>query len=601
MFARSFVLIAAAVVFTAAAVCPAEPGRTEPYPLPRQKELAEKAGFKIVPAPDAPQGEVPLPECAGEARLAGMVPFVRDYNLPIYPESAVLKAELAETPAITLARGETEPLSLGVQALTDLKGITAKVVPADGEAVEGLKLRIQQLEPAYIRTGGRNAKKAVLTHLRLRPILARGLDKGVNAQYWVTATADEQAKPGEYAYTVVLQAKDHNRLTVPVVVTVRPYTLADPGRWIGAFCAARLVPDVEMARDWKDHGINGMLWSSSKVKWNPRLVDGELKLDLSETEKIIDTLAEAGIDGAVAVAIGNDRRGMLEAELMELYDRKPAKKEKVGRKTAKVARMDDEVINKAYKESIRQFNALVKSKENWPEVAILPYDEPTERLMPEATLRYTQIKEVAPNLPVYGVTMNRLEWAKKLAPISDILVCNGDRRRIAALGEELGKRVWTYAGSPAAIGAGGGRFNMGMRLYQFDLGSHWFWCYDFHPGNPFNEFDSHTGDAQWVVVYPTEEPGRHAVTLTYEGFREAYDDMRYAATVRELLKEKKGGTRDRIAAEFDKLIESIPVGRDVSGLSQEETDPYESLPDYQVLTHLRAKLVMMIETLRKME
>jgi hypothetical protein len=47
-----------------------------------------------------------------------------------------------------------------------------------------------------------------------------------------------------------------------------------------------------------------------------------------------------------------------------------------------------EVINRTYKEGIRQLSALVKTKPHWPEIVLLHYDEPTERLMPEATLRY---------------------------------------------------------------------------------------------------------------------------------------------------------------------------------------------------------------------
>jgi len=120
-----------------------------------------------------------------------------------------------------------------------------------------------------------------------------------------------------------------------------------------------------------------------------------------------------------------------------LYDRPLAEKEPVHGRAARVARLDDEVINRAYKEGVRQFSALVKSKPDWPEIVLLPYDEPTERLMPEAALRYKQIKEVAPELRVYGVTMNRLRWAEQVAPISDILVCNGDFREIAAEYREL--------------------------------------------------------------------------------------------------------------------------------------------------------------------
>jgi len=583
-------------LLVAAAVASAEPGKDEPFPLRGQKELAEQAGFRIVPGPDAAKDHQP-PPADEAARRAGLVPFVRDYNLPIYPDSAVGKAEVEAPAAIEAALGEAEPLSLGVRALEDLKGLTARVA-AKGAPPKGIRIRVRQLEPAYVRTGGRRSKEATLFHLRLQPVAAMDLAKGTNAQYWIEAAVSADARPGDHRFEVVLQADGKGELRVPVTVKVRPYALASPNRWIGAFCATRIVPDVETARDWKDHGINGMLWFYSGLGWRPKLVDGKITLDLSETEKLIDTLAAGGIDGAVTIALGNDRRGMLERDLLRLYGHKPAEKTSVGGKTATVARMDDEVINKAYKECVRQFGEFVKTKKGWPEITLLHYDEPTERLMPEATLRYRQIKEVAPKLRVYGVTMNRLRWARMLAPISDILVCNGDYQRIAELGRRQGKEVWGYTSATGIQGAGAARFNMGLRLYRYDLKAHWFWCYDFYPGSPWNEFDSNPGDASWVVAYPGRTPGKQAPTLAYEGLREAWDDMRYAATVRKLLAETTGPLHDRVAGEFDAFLKTIPAGRDLTPLTRGQTDFYATLPDYQALTALRARLVAMIGKLR---
>ncbi|KKK58402.1 hypothetical protein LCGC14_3044800, partial [marine sediment metagenome] len=269
--------------------------------------------------------------------------------------------------------------------------------------------------------------------------------------------------------------------------------------------------------------------------------------------------------------------------------------------TAKVARLDDEVINKAYAEGVRQFAQFLKTKKGWPEVALMHYDEPTERLMPEATFRYKQIKEVAPNIRVYGVTMNRLNWAKMLAPISDILVCNGDYARISDLGKVTGDAVWGYSGATAVTGFGGARFKMGLQLWRYDLGSHWFWCYDFFPGNPWDEFDSHTGDANWVTAYPGVEKGSHVPTLAWEGFREAWDDMRYAATVEKLLGQHKGALRDKIAADYAAFRKNLPKGRDLTALSGGQDDFYATLPGYNKLSQLRAKLVGWIDQLRQLK
>ena len=124
-------------------------------------------------------------------------------------------------------------------------------------------------------------------------------------------------------------------------------------------------------REWKDHGVNGMLWFWSGLPWRSEIADGKLRFDFSSTEKVIDRIAEAGLTGAVTIALGNDRNGHYEQSLCRLYERPLAEKTEVGGKTARVARLDDEVIHKAYMEGVRQFNELVKSKKKWPEVTLL--------------------------------------------------------------------------------------------------------------------------------------------------------------------------------------------------------------------------------------
>lgn len=590
----SVIAIALVTIGSGSVLLGAQPGQDSPFPLAEQRRQAEEAGYTIVPAPDAPRTDEAAPNSSADAVAAGAAAFIRDYNLPIYPESRVGQHELSAPAVITAARGETEPLSIGVHALADLTDLTVEVVASDdsGPAVE-----VRYVEAAYIRSGGRGDKNATLTSLRLRPMEPLPLAKGMNRQFWIDAKVPLHSE-GEFTYRIVIRSKGRPDLTRPLTVRVRPYALQEPDRFIGAFCStAQIRPSVETFRQWKDHGVNGMLWFWSSLPWRAEIVDGELRFDFSDTEELIDRIAEAGLTGAVTIALGNDRNGHYELMLARLYGRPLAEKTSVGGRTANVARLDDEIVSEAYMEGVRQFNALLKKK-NWPEVALLHYDEPTERLMPEATLRYQQIKTAAPTIRVYGVTMNRLEWAEMLAPISDILVCNGDYARISDLGDRTGKAVWGYSSTTASMGFGGGRFNLGFRLYRYKLGSHWFWCYDFYSGNPWNEFDSTvTGDANWVTVYPGATAGEHVPTLTWEGIREAYDDMRYAATLEKLLAEKKGPRRDKVAAEYEEFLARIPQGRDMTVFREDQDDFYSTLPSYQKLTTLRTELVGWIEQL----
>jgi hypothetical protein len=571
-----------------------EPGKDSPWPLEKQRQLAEAAGYNIVPAADAPKAGETAPAFDEQAVQAGAAVFVRDYNLPLNPESRIGRQELAAPAVILSARNQTEPLSLGVHAVADLTNLIVKLVP--GSSIAGVEVKVRQVEPAYVRAGGKNVKNGTLSSLRIQPVAPLDLGKGLNRQYWVEATIGADAKAGTYDYTLVASSAGRPDRTIRLQVTVKPYALEAPSRFIGAFCANQIIPNRETFVDWKEHGVQGMLWFWGSNPWKMTLEDGKLKLDATQIAKVIDDLTAAGLAGPVVIALGNDSNGSYERGLCKLYNRPLAEKTAVGGKTAKVARLDDEVINEAYKEGIRQFDAFLKTKKGWPEVVLLHYDEPTERLMPEATLRYRQIKEAAPGIRVYGVTMDMLEWAKQLAPISDILVCNGDYAAISKLGKETGKAVWGYTGSTASMGYGGARFNMGLRLYRYDLGSHWFWSYDFF-GEPWDEFGGKIGSATWVNVYPGAAPGTHVPTLAWEGVRGAWNDMRYAATLEKRLAATKGPARDRIAAEYEAFRKALPTGRDLTALSGGQDDFYATLPSYQALTSLRAKVIAWLDEL----
>jgi hypothetical protein len=574
-----------------------------PLALDAQRRLAEEAGFQIVPAPDAPKAGEAAPTFSDEARAAGAALFVRDYNLPLYPESRVGAQELAAPAAIELARNEGEPLSLGVHALQDLAGLTVSVSDVSGPDGARLSPRIWMLEPAYVCYGRRDPKaqpvqKVVLAHLRLGPVAPVDLAAGQNRQYWIVVTAPAEAVPGEYQGRIEVRSAGRPVVSRPLSVRVRRFALVEPRDFfLGAFMTLRpFLPNRETFADFKAHGLDGLLWFYSEHSWTIERDGDTIRQDFTPITQVIDAAAAAGLKGPVVVALGNDTVGFYEKRLCELFNRPLRAAGPVDGKTAQVAAIDDEVINRLYIEGLRQVLDLARRKK-WPEIILLHYDEPTERLMPEATFRYRQLKAAFPDVRIYGVTMDELAWAEQLAPISDILVCNGSFAEIRDLGARTGKAVWGYSSSPAAIGAGGTRFNMGLRLWPFGLSSHWFWCYNFYPASPWNEFAGRTGAANWVTVYPGPEPGTHIPTLGWEGIREAYDDIRYCATLLRLLDNARGPLRDEIAAKYQQFLADIPKGSAQTSYGLDQDDFYAMLPSYHKLTALRAQLVGWIEQL----
>lgn len=582
-----------------------------PLPLAEQRRLAARHGYTVASGPDAPRPDEPAVKVDDACRRAAAAVFVRDYNLPIYPDGRIGQEELSAEADIFAARGEAEPLSLGVHALEDLAELTVSVGPlarADGAKFPADRVSVQYLEDAYIRSGrgrrtrgGGGGPTAVLMPLRLRPVAPLPLTRGTTRQFWITADVPTTCPAGEYRGTITVASAGRPALARDIRLVVRDYELAQPkDLFIGAFMTTGPGrPDRQTLADFKAHGIDAMLWFFNDSTWKIARDGDTIRQDFTPFKQFVDDAVAAGMKGPIVVALGNDYNGYYEKRLARLFDRPLRPAEDVGGKTAEVAAIDDPVVNRLYVEGIRQLSQFIRQQNGWPEIVLMHYDEATERLMPEAANRYKQIKQADPAMRVYGVAMSRLAWAEQVAPVSDILVCNGEFDAIRNLAGKLGKDVWGYTGCAASMGAGGARFNIGLRLYRYGLKGHWFWCYNFWPGDVWDEFDDRAGEADWVAVYPGDAPGKHTPTLAWEGIREGGDDIRYVATVRQLLAEKTGPTRDRVAAELDKFIREIPEGRDRTVFRADQTDFYATLPAYNRLTAMRRQLVEWIEQLRK--
>jgi hypothetical protein len=65
-----------------------------------------------------------------------------------------------------------------------------------------------------------------------------------------------------------------------------------------------------------------------------------------------------------------------------------------------------------------------------------------------------------------------------------------------------------------------------------------------------------------------------------------------------MLAEMKGTLRDRIEADYRKLLAGLTHGRDVAAFPPDENGPYGSLPSYHDLTGIRGAIATWIEQLR---
>jgi len=273
-------------------------------------------------------------------------------------------------------------------------------------------------------------------------------------------------------------------------------------------------------------------------------------------DEVVKRFKKAGMSGPIVIALGNDSNGFLERDIARAFDLPFEPREEHDGRTVRVAPLDDVEFEQRIVEALAQLFEHA-AENSWPEIVILPYDEPTERLMEEHRRMVRLFREHFPEVRLYGVTMNRLEWAEEVLD-TDILVANGDWARIQLLAREHDKDVWFYKSVTAAGGFGICRARTGLEMYAYHPDGKWFWSYNFHVGDPWNEVDGRTPDSAWVICWPPLQDGAESIaTPGYEGLREGVNDVRYAMNLEELLENTDTPAAREIQQRYDSWRERV--------------------------------------------
>jgi len=495
---------------------------------------AGPAGFKAVDAPRRANEFKPSPENL----QAGLVAFFPDVNSPIFHRPPTV-AEVEAQPRVFLAKAETACLTFAAFALKDLSdvGLSAGLVREDGGPVKGLSVGVRRV--VFAPVANKRAKTYTLQGLWLADEKPAPVRAGQVAAWLIRVRAARSAPAGGAVLNLALRCSSGDAkcdLTRKVPVSVLPVRLVEPaerGYTFGAFCAGAAFNEAQF-RQMKEHGIEAILWFWGHYGLNVINDNGKLRMDFSELDEAIGRFKRAGMRGPIVLALGNDCCGHFERAICQAFNLPMQPRVKRSGKVVKLAVLDDARIERLMVEALRQLFEHAK-KQQWPEIVILPYDEPTERLMAEHRRMVGLFRRYFPFIRLYGVTMDRLAWAKQVLD-TDILVANGDWDRILALAREHGKDVWFYGGVTASRGFGQCRLRYGLRPYCYHPDGMWFWSYNFYVSDPWNEFDGHTPDSSWVICWPPVKDGEPSVeSLGYEGLRTGVNDVRYAMTLETLL------------------------------------------------------------------
>ncbi len=262
------------------------------------------------------------PSPTAREREARMMAYVTadpgDYkpNRPPRPEERVSRLSTLVTP------GQAVAVWFGIHALADLRGLDVEVDPRGAPVT--VDVRHEHFWPQ--RTGWRSRQwymtpelllpcsdgmKTVPTQRGLLEERPFDVGQGGSAAFWLTVTATEHARAGQYRLAVRVTSRPRGELLLPLTVEVLPFTLerpadrlsllyADVGRW-------RTMSDEQVlaeVRDFARHGFTGLVEIPLGEPDLTGIAEGRATFDASPFRKLVALCAQAGLPGPHVCSAG---------------------------------------------------------------------------------------------------------------------------------------------------------------------------------------------------------------------------------------------------------------------------------------------------------
>jgi hypothetical protein len=591
-------------------LCPALPGLFAqsgdlPVRLDYEQKLREQGAVeRFLPV----QADTLLPTPADRSR--GWLLFQRDRNCEVLPNSRPAPAEKASVLRLVAAPGEIESQPFAAYALRGVERLSAegKVSGATGAAawldqatvVEDVlfhPVQYPEASPPLFPT---------LSYLRypvfIRPAAGYPVPAGTSRLYWVTVSVPENTPAGVYRAAIRVSDEKGSVVSLPLEVRVLPFRLTDQGLpRFGAFLSGEAFAKDEW-KFMKRYGMDALQWFWSCHEIRIKNVGGKPVLDFTEYDTFVKGMTEAGMRGPLVLTLGNSWNSRFEMALAREFGLKMLGRE-VGGRLVSIADFTDPRWEKIWVETLGMILEHGKQA-GWPELALLIHDEPTKHIMAYYPYKYFLVKKHFPDLPVYGVFFEPDKDPGPLVSTCDIMVANRDLERISALARLHGKRFWSYNNVCADQSFGKCRLLYGQIPAYYGSEVMWFWCWNYHIDNPWDDFDGYgeaaggpsQSDADWVAVYPSVDGSLPVRTLAVEAAREAIDDVRYLKTLENLVAPRdparwqalRTEIRRRQAAMFGGINQDMRVYSDRDFFVTTRNEDVERLRDFTIAEILRS-------------
>ncbi len=505
------------------------------------------------------------PDPTGEERARGFIVFRRNWTRVLFPNAIPRSDERIDALSIAACPGEVEPAVFAVRALRDLTDLRVTVSDLKGGAhvipSAAVDVRSVRLHPkrGQSRWGPFNE---TLMHVPLflekRDRLSLAASR--SQPFWLTVHAPCDAPPGSYRGTAIVSAGKGPRASLPLLVEVRPFRLAEPkGVTFAMYTRMRTDPAWirETFADMRVHGMTSVaLCGNSGLSM--RVDDGAVHVEWDGTsalERNMDAYKRVGFPEPMVWLMGGD----------------------IPKFCQSVAPFGSEGFARAYRQVITHIIAHGR-RVGWPEIIYQPVDEPFEhdsRL--SRAVRLLRLLKSIPGVRTEEDGMNgRWEnFTDEVYRLTDVLVLHdgptlhrgqldmAEWWRFHKRAVADGKTLWFYNIDLTAWHPEPVRFMTGFGLWKSKATGVIEWAYMWS----VKEDDPGAIYAQPKALlyrFPRAPGESGGPTIGYEAAREGIDDFRYLLTLHQLVQRAKSSGKPRAIRLADDVWRPVQIMLDAA-------------------------------------
>ena len=488
-------------------------------------------------------------------RGLGYVVFGRDYLERGTRRSAPRPEERVDRLTLVAARGEFEPVSFAVYALSDLEDVRAEVLDFIGPAGFVLSGEAAELQLVESMTWWITPRQSRRIEAYLIPNRPRDIAAEFTQRYWLTVRVPDAVAPGRYEGGVRIQPSNGEETMMPVQLDVLPFTLSPPTgmNYFLYFPIARLPTRVRTA-DYLRHIFETMR-NYGMTTCTLYAYPGDKGTDLdTDTQgcwpmaQQMEMMQDTGLlgGGAVVPWLGGESHG-------------------------------PESWKKAYGEAQRR---------SWPELLMYVVDEPHPgnfHVVRRTMARMDLFREEHPEY-VFRTTTAGGEHPE-ICKHYDVWIMNThhEASEVMSRANGMGREVWSYDCNLGPVDTLTTRHYFGLWCWKNGVKGASFWAVA-----DLNTTDgrlvggcSWRGSEQDLVEYEHRHnflyPGRNElfVSIGMAAAREGVDDYRYLLTLNQTIsKARDAGVQEDIIAEAEVWLKELHESLDGDAMGRVARDTW---------------------------